>query len=107
MLRTIVTAICSSVAASLVTLAAVGATGPATVSAQPDRVLRVGGVELVDEAGKVRAHLGFGHIGSVGLWIDDPQGKRAISIGTSDVYGPQIVMFDLNSQLATPIWQAP
>jgi hypothetical protein len=114
MKRTLATAVCSAVASTLITLAAVGAVRPTHVDAQP-QVRRAAGFEVSGRHGEVSGFFGSDQDGTVRLELNDERGQPRIQLrygggapgglATISIYGyapppsPQ--------QAPVLVWQAP
>jgi hypothetical protein len=105
------TAVLSAVVSCLLTLAVSAALRPAVAEAQPP-ILRVTGVELIDNQGTLRGYFGLGHVDSVGLWIHDHRGYQQAAIYNNYEDQPHLEIYrqtpdPVLGTRQTTIWQAP
>jgi hypothetical protein len=110
----IVTAACSAVVSVGVTLAVLAVTEARSVEAQPRQSIQTTGVEIVGIDGRSWGYFGLTHVGTVGLWINDGQGRARIEVtfNNSAVSVPTIRIYDETPapgpmMAPEPIWRAP
>lgn len=112
-MRMVMTVVCSSVLSVLVTLAVLGVVQPSRAEAQV-QAIRTTGVEILDPDGRSWGYFGLSHVGTVGLWINDDQGRARIEVtyNNSTPGQPTIRVYDETPAPGPlipppPIWQAP